>query len=101
MTLATGLSRILGLIRDQLNAALFGTGLISDAFYVAYRIPNMFRDLLAEGALSSAFVPAFMDYINKGGREEGYRLANVVISVLCILFSVLIILVYLFTLVLI
>ncbi len=97
MTLATGLSRILGLIRDQLNAALFGTGLISDAFYVAYRIPNMFRDLLAEGALSSAFVPAFMDYINKGGREEGYRLANVVISVLCILFSVLIILVYLFT----
>ncbi len=97
MTLATGLSRILGLVRDQLNAALFGAGMISDAFYVAYRIPNMFRDLLAEGALSSAFVPAFTDYINKGGKEEGYRLANIVLSVLCILFSILIILVYLFT----
>lgn len=97
MTLATGLSRILGLIRDQLNAALFGAGLISDAFYVAYRIPNMFRDLLAEGALSSAFIPAFTDYMHKGGKEEGYRLANIVLSILCILFSVLIILVYLFT----
>ena len=97
MTLATGLSRILGLIRDQINAALFGAGLVSDAFYVAYRIPNMFRDLLAEGALSSAFVPAFTQYMNKGGKEAAYRLANLVISILCILFSLLIILVWLFT----
>ena len=97
MTLATGLSRILGLVRDQINAALFGAGIVSDAFYVAYRIPNMFRDLLAEGALSSAFVPAFTDYMNKGGKEAAYRLANLVISILCILFSILIILAWVFT----
>ena len=97
MTLATGLSRILGLVRDQINSALFGAGIISDAFYVAYRIPNMFRDLLAEGALSSAFVPAFTEYMNKGGKEAAYRLANLVISILCILFSVLIILAWIFT----
>lgn len=97
MTLATGLSRILGLIRDQINAALFGAGLVSDAFYVAYRIPNMFRDLLAEGALSSAFVPAFTAYMNKGGKEAAYRLANLVLTLLSIIFSVLIIFAWFFT----
>ena len=97
MTLATALSRILGLVRDQLNAALFGAGIVSDAFFAAYRIPNMFRDLLAEGALSSAFVPAFTEYLKKGGKEEAYRLANIVLAALSIIFSLLILLVWLFT----
>lgn len=57
---ATFLSRILGLARELSMAAVFGAGATTDAFTVAYRIPNMLRDLLAEGALSSAFVPAFI-----------------------------------------
>lgn len=56
---ATMLSRILGLVRDQIMAVLFGAGLATDAFNVAFRIPNLLRDLFAEGAMSSAFVPTF------------------------------------------
>lgn len=58
MSLATTLSRILGYGRDMVSAHLFGAGPVSDAFVVAFRLPNLFRDLFAEGALSSAFVPA-------------------------------------------
>ena len=57
---ATLLSRILGLVRELSLASVFGAGATTDAFTVAYRIPNMLRDLLAEGSLSSAFVPAFI-----------------------------------------
>jgi putative peptidoglycan lipid II flippase len=58
MSLATTLSRILGYGRDMVSAHLFGAGGVSDAFVVAFRLPNLFRDLFAEGALSAAFVPA-------------------------------------------
>ena len=58
MSLATVLSRILGYGRDMLAASLFGAGWISDAFVVAFRLPNLFRDLFAEGALSSALTAA-------------------------------------------
>ncbi len=60
MALATSLSRILGLMREQALAATFGVSGLTDAFAIAYRIPNMLRDLFAEGALSSAFVPVFI-----------------------------------------
>ena len=60
MALATSLSRIFGLVREQAFAATFGVSGLTDAFAVAYRIPNMLRDLFAEGALSSAFVPVFI-----------------------------------------
>ncbi|GAH06163.1 unnamed protein product, partial [marine sediment metagenome] len=56
VSIAVFASRILGLIREQVFAALFGAGYAYDAFVVAYRIPNLLRDLFAEGALSSAFV---------------------------------------------
>lgn len=59
MALATFSSRILGLVREQVMAATFGASGITDAFMVAYRVPNMLRDLFAEGAFSSAFVPVF------------------------------------------
>lgn len=59
MALATFLSRILGLVREQVMAATFGASGITDAFTVAFRVPNMLRDLFAEGAFSSAFVPVF------------------------------------------
>ena len=83
----TALSRVLGYVRDAINAALFGAGWISDAFFVAYRIPNMLRDLLAEGALSSAFIPSFVDYFEKKGKEEAFRLASIVLTLLAVIFS--------------
>ncbi|HLE11123.1 MAG: murein biosynthesis integral membrane protein MurJ [Bdellovibrionales bacterium RIFOXYD12_FULL_39_22] len=61
MASATFLSRILGLIRDQVMAKMFGASGLTDAFVVAYRIPNLLRDLFAEGAFSSAFVPTFTE----------------------------------------
>jgi len=61
MATATFSSRILGLVREQTMAAMFGASGLTDAFTVAYRIPNMLRDLFAEGAFSSAFVPTFME----------------------------------------
>jgi putative peptidoglycan lipid II flippase len=73
-------SRVLGLARDQLFAILFGASPISDAFVVAFRIPNLLRDLFAEGALSSAFVPTFAEAHRKRGAEDAYRLANAVVA---------------------
>ncbi len=65
MAMATFTSRILGLVREQAMAAIFGASGITDAFNVAYRIPNMLRDLFAEGAFSPAFVPVFTEAKNK------------------------------------
>ena len=65
MAVATFLSRLLGLIREQVMAFYFGAGGITDAFWVAYRIPNLMRDLFAEGAFSSAFVPVFTEKMQK------------------------------------
>ena len=61
MSLAVFASRILGLVREQVFAGLFGAGFAFDAYVVAFRIPNLLRDLFAEGALSSAFVTVFTD----------------------------------------
>ncbi|MBP7147891.1 MAG: murein biosynthesis integral membrane protein MurJ [Acidobacteria bacterium] len=76
VTAGTLLSRIFGLIRDQLFAALFGAGAAADAFVVAFRIPNLLRDLFAEGALSAAFVPAFTDALHNRSRADAFALAN-------------------------
>jgi len=67
ISVATLASRVLGLVRDQLFAALVGANAFSDAFVAAFRIPNLLRDLFAEGALSSAFVPTFADYRQNRG----------------------------------
>jgi putative peptidoglycan lipid II flippase len=74
--LAVMCSRLLGLLREQIFAALFGGGLAMDAFTVAFRIPNLLRDLFAEGALSTAFVTTFTKTIAHGGDESAWRLAN-------------------------
>ncbi len=66
----TGSSRVLGLARDVVLSSFFGAGLIADAFFVAFRIPNFFRRLLAEGAFSQAFIPVLSDYQEKRSREE-------------------------------
>jgi putative peptidoglycan lipid II flippase len=75
-------SRLLGLVRDQLFAALVGANRFSDAFVVAFRLPNLLRDLFAEGALSAAFVPTFAEVHRNGGRDRAYRLGNAVVAVL-------------------
>ena len=74
LSAATMTSRILGLVRDQLFAALVGANRWSDAFVVAFRIPNLLRDLFAEGALSSAFVPTFAETRLSRGQEAAFRL---------------------------
>lgn len=85
-------SRILGLVREQVLANYFGAGFVYDAFLVGFRIPNMLRDLFAEGALSVAFVKTFTDSIEKEGDEEAWKLASMVMNALAIVLSVITIL---------
>jgi putative peptidoglycan lipid II flippase len=72
---ATLLSRILGYVRDMVLASLFGAGFVSDAFFVAYSIPNLLRRLFGEGSLSIGFVPVFTDYLNHRGFNAATELA--------------------------
>jgi putative peptidoglycan lipid II flippase len=74
--LAVMCSRVLGLVREQVCAALFGGGGAMDAFTAAFRIPNLLRDLFAEGALSTAFVTTFSKTIARSGDAAAWRLAN-------------------------
>lgn len=83
------LSRVLGLIREQAFAALFGAGYAYDAFVVAFRIPNLLRDLFGEGALSAAFVTVFSDYDTNRTKEETWLLASNVLCVFVIGLSIL------------
>ena len=84
---ATLISRLLGLAREQIFAAFFGAGFAVDAFQVAFRIPNLLRDLFAEGAMSAAFVPTLTRVQEKDGREAAMRLANLVINFLVVVVS--------------
>jgi putative peptidoglycan lipid II flippase len=87
---ATLTSRVLGLARDQVLAALFGASNEMDAFIVAYRIPNLVRDLFAEGAMSAAFVPTFTRHLTIHGRADAWRLGNNVLNALVVLTGVLV-----------
>src|SRR5277367_3324909 len=78
------MSRLTGLLREIVMARLFGAGLIQDAFNLGFRIPNLTRDLFAEGALSSAFVPTFTEYLSTRTHEECARLANLVATALLV-----------------
>lgn len=80
-------SRVLGLVREQIFAAMFGAGYAYDAFVVAFRIPNLLRDLFGEGALSAAFVTIFSRYDINKTREETWRLASNVLVFFTILLS--------------
>lgn len=79
---ATFLSRILGLAREQLFAYLFGASHAADAFQVAFRIPNLLRDLFAEGALSAALVPTFTRVREEQGAQRAWRVAGLTFRVL-------------------
>lgn len=94
MAVATFLSRILGLVREQVMAAYFGASGITDAFLVAFRIPNLLRDLFAEGAFSSAFVPTFVE-ANQESQEESrellwslFWLLSITTGTICILIAI-------------
>src|SRR5881275_1819802 len=80
-------SRVLGLIREVLFAALFGAGKNLDAFLMAFRVPNLLRDLFAEGALSTAFITTFSKKIASEGDESAWRLANKVATLTAVFMS--------------
>jgi len=82
MGVATFFSRIAGLVREQSFAYFFGAGAWTDAFNVAFRIPNLLRDLFAEGAMSAAFVPTFNAVLEKEGRERAFRLTSITLTML-------------------
>ncbi len=85
---AVFLSRIFGLVREQVLAVLFGAGTQMDAYVVAFRIPNLLRDLFAEGALSSAFVTVFTEYEHSRNREETNRLVSNVFTAIFIILAI-------------
>ncbi|MDD4939011.1 MAG: murein biosynthesis integral membrane protein MurJ [Candidatus Omnitrophica bacterium] len=80
--LATLCSRVLGFVRDVVIARLFGVYVYAQAFVVAFRIPNLFRDLVGEGAANAAFVPVFSEYRVRHSEKEFWELANVVLNLL-------------------
>src|ERR1043165_1800671 len=97
VSMAIMASRILGLVRDQVFAAFFGAGFQYDAFLTAFRIPNLLRDLFAEGALSAAFVTTFAQVLEKRGEKEAFRLSNIAATVMMLVVSVICILGWIFT----
>ncbi|MEE8394252.1 MAG: lipid II flippase MurJ, partial [Rhodospirillales bacterium] len=78
----TMISRILGFVRDILIAAILGAGLLADVFFVAFKLPNLFRRLFAEGAFNAAFVPLFTGALEEEGKEAARVFADQSLSVL-------------------
>ena len=79
---ATFSSRILGFIRDIILARLLGASVSADAFFVAYRVPNMLRELLAEGSMSAAFIPVFTEYHTLRSKRETWELVSATFTTL-------------------
>ena len=84
----TMVSRVLGFARDILIANFLGAGMIADAFFVAFRFPNLFRRLFAEGAFSAAFVPLFSGLLETEGQEKARQFADQAFSVLAFILVV-------------
>ena len=84
-------SRVLGLVREQVLASLFGASREFDAFVTAFRIPNLLRDLFAEGALSAAFVTTFSQKVATEGDKSAWRLANLVLNALFVVLGMIIV----------
>ncbi|HXG92214.1 MAG TPA: murein biosynthesis integral membrane protein MurJ [Blastocatellia bacterium] len=94
VSLAVMASRVLGLVREMVFAYFFGASksFAYDAYVIAFRIPNMLRDLFAEGALSSAFVTVFSDYLVTRGEKEAFRLSNLIATALMLTLGILVVL---------
>jgi putative peptidoglycan lipid II flippase len=82
ISLATALSRVLGFVRDIVIANYFGTAIYAQAFVVAFRIPNLMRDLVGEGAANAAFVPVLTEELTKKGKGDFFKLAQVILNLL-------------------
>ena len=78
----TFISRITGFVRDMFLANMLGAGMMSDAFFVSFKLPNLFRSLFAEGAFTSAFVPLFSQRMVADGKKKALFFASQAISVL-------------------
>ena len=78
----TVLSRVAGFVRDTLTATFLGAGPVADAFFVAQRLPNLFRSLFAEGAFSSAFVPLYTSEQERKGQEAAQKFAGQAMALL-------------------
>ena len=89
--LATLTSRALGLVRDQALAYRFGAGNAMDAFLVALRIPNLLRELFAEGAMNAAFVPVFTQRLTTAGRDAAWRLGVQLINALAVVTGIIVV----------
>lgn len=87
ISLATLISRILGFIRDLVIARLFGVYIYAQAFVIAFRIPNLFRDLVGEGASNAAIVPVLSEYNLKHSKEEFWEIANILLNLLAVILS--------------
>ncbi len=85
ISLATLASRILGLVREMIYTHYLGAGRMSDAFFAAYRIPNLLRDLFAEGSMSAAFIPVFTDYLTNRTKADAKKLVKAVFTLLLII----------------
>lgn len=96
ISIATAGSRILGFFRDIILAKIFGATGLTDAFFIAFRIPNLFRELFAEGSMSAGFVPVFTETLAKEGDKEARKLASVVFAFLLSILSLLCVLGILF-----
>ncbi|MDT8421133.1 MAG: murein biosynthesis integral membrane protein MurJ [Desulfuromonadales bacterium] len=90
MAVATGFSRIAGLVRDVVIARLFGAGFATDAFFMAFTIPNLLRRFFGEGSMTAAFVPVFADVYQHQGEEEARRLANRCITLLLLVMLIIV-----------
>jgi putative peptidoglycan lipid II flippase len=82
-TIATGtlLSRLLGFIRDMVIANFFGAGMVADAFFVAFRIPNLWRRLVGEGSLTISFIPVYTEYLTQQSEEETRKVTDIAFTV--------------------
>src|SRR6188474_3609835 len=80
-------SRLLGLVREMVFAGLFGAGRNLDAFLMAFRVPNLLRDLFAEGALSTAFITTFSKKMATDGDDSAWNLANKIATLTAIFIS--------------
>ena len=85
---ATGLSRVLGLVREVVAASYFGVSGAMSAFTIAFQVPNLMRALFADSALQGAFVPVFTELLEKGERKEAFRIASSLFLLICVVLGV-------------
>ena len=88
MASATSMSRVAGLVRDVVVARLFGAGMMTDAFFMAFTIPNLLRRFFGEGALTAAFVPTFSEIFHQRGEKEAQQLVNRCVTLLLLVMLV-------------